>query len=57
MKLNDIDLNKLHVFRVVAESSNLKEAGAQLLRTPSAISQSLASLERFLGMALFRRIS
>lgn len=56
VKLNDIDLNKLHVFRVVAESTNLKEAGAQLLRTPSAISQSLASLERFLGMALFRRV-
>lgn len=56
VKLNDVDLNKLHVFRVVAESSNLKEAGAQLLRTPSAISQSLAGLERFLGIPLFRRV-
>lgn len=56
MKLNDLDLNKLHVFRIVAESSSLKEAGTQLLRTPSAISQSLSSLERALGILLFKRV-
>lgn len=55
MKLNDLDLNKLHVFRVVAESASMREAGDRLLRTPSAISQSVAGLERSLGVQLFVR--
>jgi DNA-binding transcriptional LysR family regulator len=56
MKLNELDLNKLHVFRVVAESSSMREAGAALLRTPSAISQSVSGLEQGLGVALFDRV-
>lgn len=55
MKLNDLDLNKFHVFRVVAESRSMREAGEKLLRTPSAISQSISSLERGLGIPLFIR--
>jgi DNA-binding transcriptional LysR family regulator len=55
MKLNDVDLNKLHVFRVVAESLSLRVAGEHLLRTPSALSQSVSGLERELGFALFTR--
>jgi DNA-binding transcriptional LysR family regulator len=55
MKLNELDLNKLHVFRVVAESTSMREAGARLLRTPSAISQSVTSLEKSLGVQLFVR--
>ncbi len=56
MKLNDLDLNKLHVFRVVAENGSLRLAAAQLLRTPSAMSQSISSLEASLALPLFRRI-
>ena len=55
VKLNELDLNKLHVFRVVAESSSMREAGEKLLRTPSAVSQSVTSLERGLGVQLFIR--
>ncbi len=55
VKLNDLDLNKLHVFRVVAESSSMRDAGRKLLRTPSAISQSVTGLERSLGLQLFVR--
>jgi DNA-binding transcriptional LysR family regulator len=55
VKLNDLDLNKLHVFRVVAESSSMREAGERLLRTTSAISQSITSLEKSLGIPLFTR--
>jgi DNA-binding transcriptional LysR family regulator len=55
MKLNDLDLNKLHVFRMVAESASMREAGERLLRTPSAVSQSVTSLERALGLQLFTR--
>jgi DNA-binding transcriptional LysR family regulator len=55
VKLNELDLNKLHVFRVVAESSSLREAGERLLRTPSAVSQSVTTLERALGVQLFIR--
>jgi len=55
VKLNELDLNKLHVFRVVAESLSMREAGERLLRTPSAVSQSVTSLERSLGFQLFTR--
>ena len=55
MKLNELDLNKLHVFRVVAESASMREAGERLLRTPSAVSQSITGLEKSLGFQLFTR--
>jgi len=56
MKLNEYDLNKLHVFRILAESGSMRIAGAKLLRTPSAISQSLTSLEKILNVKLFHRV-
>lgn len=56
MKLNELDLNKFHVFRVVAESASMREAGERLLRTPSAVSQSVSALERDLGIRLFDRV-
>lgn len=56
MKLNEVDLNKLHVFLTLAQKGTMKEAGKELLRTPSAISQSLARLEASLGASLFRRV-
>lgn len=56
MKLNELDLNKLHVFRIVAESGSMRNAAARLLRTPSAISQAISSLEAALALPLFRRV-
>jgi DNA-binding transcriptional LysR family regulator len=56
VKLNELDLNKLHVFRILAESSSMREAGERLLRTPSAVSQSISSLESSLGLRLFSRV-
>jgi DNA-binding transcriptional LysR family regulator len=56
MKLNDLDLNKLHVFRVVAEAGSMRGAAPLLLRSPSAISQSISGLEEALGLRLFRRV-
>lgn len=58
MKLNTLhqwDLNKLHVFRAVAESASLRAASQTLLRTPSALSQSVSGLEAALGLKLFDR--
>ncbi len=56
MKLNDLDLNKLHVFRVVAESLSMRESAERLFRTPSAVSQSISSLEVSLQTLLFNRV-
>lgn len=56
LKLGDLDLNKLHVFRTVAESRSMREAGEKLLRTPGAVSQSVSGLEAALGLRLFDRI-
>jgi DNA-binding transcriptional LysR family regulator len=56
MKLNDVDLNKLQVFLILSQTGSMKTAGQILLRTPSAISQSISRLEKSLGLELFRRV-
>jgi DNA-binding transcriptional LysR family regulator len=56
MKLNEIDLNKLQTFLVLAQNGSMTEAGKILLRTPSAISQSISRLEASLSVQLFRRV-
>jgi DNA-binding transcriptional LysR family regulator len=56
MKLNSLDLNKLHTFAAVAERGGVGGAAAQLGRTPSAVSQSVSALEGALGVKLFDRV-
>jgi LysR family transcriptional regulator for metE and metH len=56
MLLNNIDLNKLHVFGAVVERGGVAGAAAQLGRTPSAVSQSVSGLEAALGVKLFDRV-
>src|SRR5262245_50498718 len=56
MKLNNLDLNKLHAFAAVAERGGVGSAAAQLGRTPSAVSQSVSALEGALGVKLFDRV-
>ncbi len=56
MKLNDLDLNKLHVFLAVADLGGISAAARRLGRTRSAVSQSVSTLESSLGVALFDRV-
>lgn len=56
MKLNDLDLNKLHVFLAVAELGGVSPAARRLGRTRSAVSQSVSALEAALELALFDRV-
>jgi DNA-binding transcriptional LysR family regulator len=56
MKLNMLDLNKLHVFGAVVEHGGVSGAAARLGRTPSAVSQSVSGLEATLGAKLFDRV-
>lgn len=56
MKLNDLDLNKLHVFLAVADLGGISAAARRLGRTRSAVSQSVSSLEGSLRVALFDRV-
>ena len=56
MKLNKIDLNKLHTFLAVAEEASVSRAARRLALTPSAVSQSLKLLERSLELELFERV-
>jgi len=56
VKLNDLDLNKLHVFLAVAELGGVSPAARKLGRTRSAVSQSVSALERALDVALFDRV-
>lgn len=56
MKLNDLDLNKLHVFLAVADLGGITAAARRLARTRSAVSQSVSALERALGVKLFDRV-
>lgn len=56
MKLNNLDLNKLHVFGAVVEHDGVGAAAAMLGRTPSAVSQSVTGLEGALGVKLFDRV-
>ena len=50
-----IDLNKLHVFNVVAQAGSFSAAGQQLLLTQPAVSQHIQDLEASLGTRLFVR--
>jgi DNA-binding transcriptional LysR family regulator len=56
VKLNNLDLNKLHAFATVVEHGGVGAAAAQLGRTPSAVSQSVSGLETALGVKLFDRV-
>lgn len=56
MQLNTIDLNKLQVFLAVARHGSVRGAAAQLHRTPSAVSQSLAAFQGQLRRRLVRKI-
>jgi len=56
VKLNTLDLNKLHAFGAVAEHGGVGAAAAVLGRTPSAVSQSVTALEGALGVKLFDRV-
>jgi DNA-binding transcriptional LysR family regulator len=56
MRLNNIDLNKLHTFGAVVEQGGVGGAAAHLGRTPSAVSQSVSGLEGVLGVKLFDRV-
>ncbi|MEO8601150.1 MAG: LysR family transcriptional regulator [bacterium] len=56
MKLNSLDLNKLHAFAAVVEHGGVGTAAGMLGRTPSAVSQSVTGLEGALGVKLFDRV-
>ncbi len=56
MNLNSIDLNKLAVFSRIVEAGNYRKASEALHVTPSALSQTIASLEHSLGIPLFHRV-
>ena len=56
MKLNRLDLNKLHAFFMVAQHQGITGAAGSLALTRSAVSQSISALESSLGLRLFDRI-
>ena len=56
MNLNNVDLNKLAVFTQIVEAGNLRRASEALNVTPSALSQTIATLEHTLGLQLFHRV-
>ena len=49
------NLIELRVFLIAAESGNFSEAGRRLHLSQPAISQTIGSLEKNLGMDLFER--
>ena len=51
-----VDLNKLQVFVAVARQGSVRGAADSLSVTPSAVSQTIASLEASLGITLLDRI-
>lgn len=55
MKLNGLDLNKLHVFSAVIRHGGYRLASEELNLTKAAISQSISALEASLGKKLFLR--
>lgn len=56
VKLNNLDLNKLHVFLQIVEHKGVSAAAQRLTLTRSAVSQALASLEGSLDVQLFNRV-
>jgi DNA-binding transcriptional LysR family regulator len=55
VNLNNLDFNKLVVFMKVVEAGNYRLASELLNVTPSALSQTISSLEHSLGIPLFHR--
>jgi DNA-binding transcriptional LysR family regulator len=55
VNLNNLDFNKLAVFSKVVEAGNYRLASELLNVTPSALSQTITSLEHSLGIPLFHR--
>lgn len=55
MNLNNLDFNKLLIFSKVVEAGNYRLASETLNVTPSALSQTITSLEHSLGVPLFHR--
>jgi DNA-binding transcriptional LysR family regulator len=51
----DLDSRRLLVLQVISEAGSLAQAARRLRRTPSAVSQQLAKLEREVGVALVDR--
>ena len=50
-----MDLNKLQLFQLVADNQSITLAAKKVLRSQSAVSQQMASLEDELGFQLFKR--
>jgi DNA-binding transcriptional LysR family regulator len=55
VNLNNLDFNKLLIFSKVVEAGNYRLASEVLNVTPSALSQTITSLEHSLGIPLFHR--
>jgi DNA-binding transcriptional LysR family regulator len=55
VNLNNLDFNKLLIFSKVVEAGNYRLASEILNVTPSALSQTITSLEHSLGVPLFHR--
>ena len=49
-------LNALKAFEAAARHGSIKAAASELCVTPAAVSQQVRSLERYLGLPLFRRL-
>jgi DNA-binding transcriptional LysR family regulator len=56
MELNNVDLNKLLTFQVIADAGTVTLAARRLALTRSAVSHSLRTLEAQLGISLFHRV-
>src|SRR5215475_3032844 len=54
-RMTDLDLRQLRVFVAVAEEHSFTHAAARLRLTQPAVSRTVASLERSVGVALLRR--
>jgi DNA-binding transcriptional LysR family regulator len=50
-----LNLSEMHVFAVAAETENFSETARRLHLSQPAVSQQIRSLERYLGVQLFRR--
>jgi len=56
VELDKLDLNKLRTFQLVADLEGITPAAERLALTRSAVSQTIAALERSLRVALFHRV-
>ena len=53
--MQDVDVNRLRVFRAVVASGTVQAAAGHLGYSPSAVSQHLAALQRETGLTLFEK--